>query len=312
MTAGVRGVGPADGDALGPERYAEADGVRLCYQSVGDPADPTVLLVGGVGSPMDWWPADLCVALADLDGPHRRHVVRYDHRDTGRSTTCPPGAPDYTGRDVTEDALRVLDAVGVRSAHVVGLSMGGAIAQELALEHPDRVTTATLVATTRAVSGPDDAELPPSAPELDGLWDGPAPDPADTAALVEAAVAEDRALTGRGTFDEDRTRAVATRGVERSIDPTAGGNHFAAEPGEPFAGTLADIAVPTLVVHGTEDPLFPGHGEALAAAIPGARLLLLEGMGHQAPPPETWDVLLPELARHTGSSDPGAVPRQDG
>ncbi|MFD6176188.1 MULTISPECIES: alpha/beta fold hydrolase [unclassified Isoptericola] len=288
-------VGPADGDALGPERFAVDGDLRLCYQAVGDPADPTVLLVGGVASSMDWWPADLCAALA----ARGRYVVRYDHRDTGRSTTCPPGAPDYTGRDLTEDALRVLDDLGVHRAHLVGLSMGGVIAQELALEHPDRVAGLTLVATSRAVRGPGDADLPPSVPELHGLWDGPTPDPTDTAALVDAAVAEDRALTGRGDFDEARTRAVATRAVARSLDPTAGTNHFAAEPGEPFAGTLADLRVPTLVVHGTEDPLFPGHGAALAAEIPGARLLLLDGVGHQSPPPSSWDVLLPALVEHT-------------
>ncbi|GAA1724865.1 hypothetical protein GCM10009809_20840 [Isoptericola hypogeus] len=295
----TRGIGPAAGDALGPELFAEADGVRLCYQSVGDPADPTILLIGGVGSSMDWWPADLCAAIAGPHGRHGRRVVRYDHRDTGRSTTCPRGEPDYTGRDVTEDALRVLDAVGARTAHLVGLSAGGAMAQELALEHPDRIASATLISTTRALSAPDDEDLPPSAPELAGLWDGPRPDPEDTAALVEAAVAEDRALTGRGPFDEARTRAMAARAVARSVDPAAGLNHFAAEPGEPFVGTLADVVVPTLVVHGTEDPLFPGHGPALAAAIPGARLLLLDGVGHQVPPPGSWDVLLPELVRHT-------------
>lgn len=287
-------VGPADGDALGPERFTDGD-PRLCFQAVGDPGDPTVLLVGGVGSSMDWWPADLCLALADGG----RHVVRYDHRDTGRSVTCPPGAPDYTGRDVTEDALRVLDAVGAARAHLVGLSMGGAIVQELALEHPDRVASATLMSTTRAFAGPDDAALPPSAPELAGLWDGPSPDPTDTAALVDAVVAEDRALTGRGDFDEGRTRALAARAVERSTDPTAGTNHFAAEPGAPFEGTLADLTVPTLVVHGSEDPLFPGHGAALAAEIPGARLLVLDGVGHQVAPPSSWDALLPTLLEHT-------------
>ncbi|MFC7876541.1 alpha/beta fold hydrolase [Isoptericola sp. NPDC057391] len=286
-------VGPADGDALGPERFTDGP-ARLCFQAVGDPADPTVLLVGGVGSSMDWWPADLVAALAA-----GRHVVRYDHRDTGRSATSRPGAPDYTGRDVTEDALRVLDAVGAARAHLVGLSMGGAIVQELALEHPDRVASATLMSTTRAFAGADDAALPPSDPALHGLWDGPSPDPGDTAALVEAAVAEDRALTGRGDFDEARTRAVATRAVERSTDPTAGSNHFAAEPGAPFEGTLADLAVPTLVVHGSEDPLFPGHGAALAAQIPGARLLVLDGVGHQVAPPSSWDVLLPALLEHT-------------
>jgi len=292
--ADARPVGPADSDALGPERFT-GGGVRLCYQSLGDPADPTILLVGGVGSSMDWWPADLCAALAGGG----RCVVRYDHRDTGRSTSCPPGAPDYTGRDVTEDALRVLDAVGAERAHLVGLSMGGAIVQELALEHPDRVASATLMSTTRAFAGPDDVALPPSDPALHGLWDGPAPDPGDTAALVDAAVAEDRALTGRGDFDEARTRAVATRAVERSTDPTAGTNHFAAEPGAPFEGTLADLTVPTLVVHGSVDPLFPGHGAALAAEIPGARLLVLDGVGHQVAPPSSWDVLLPALLEHT-------------
>jgi pimeloyl-ACP methyl ester carboxylesterase len=185
--------------------------------------------------------------------------------------------------------------------------MGGALVQRLALEHPDRVASLTLLSTTRGVDEPHAEPLPASSPELAGLWDGPSPDASDLAALVEASVAEDRALTGRGRFDETRTRAIAIRAVERSIDPTAGANHFLADPGRPLAGTLADIRVPTLVVHGREDPLFPGHGAALAAEIPGARLLVLDGVGHQVPPPESWDVLVPELVRHTGG-DPVLSP----
>ncbi|MFD6136181.1 alpha/beta fold hydrolase [Isoptericola sp. NPDC060257] len=297
-------VGPADGEALGPELFTDG-AAPLCYQAVGDPADPTILLLGGVASSMDWWPADLCAALA----AGGRRVVRYDHRDTGRSVTCPPGAPDYTSRDLTEDALRVLDDLGVVRAHLVGLSAGAAMVQELALERPDRVASATLMSTTRAFAGPDDAALPPSAPELACLWDGPSPDPGDADALIEAVVADDRALTGRGDFDESRTRALATRAVERSIDATAGTNHFAADPGAPFEGTLTDLTVPTLVVHGREDPLFPGHGAALAAEIPGARLLVLDGVGHQVAPPSSWDVLLPALLEHTSGPTVERAPR---
>jgi pimeloyl-ACP methyl ester carboxylesterase len=291
--------GPADGDALGPERFTTSDGVRLCFQAVGPDDAPVVLLLAGAASSMDWWPVDLCLAVA----AQGYRVVRYDHRDTGRSTTSPRGAPDYTGRDLAEDPLRVLDALGVTAAHLVGLSMGGGIAQELAIDHPHRVASLTLVATTRAVAAPEDAPLAPPSDELSGLWSGDGPDPDDPDALVEALVAVDRALTGRGWFDAERTRAVARRAVARSRDAGAGDNHLQAPAGEPLRGTLDDVAAPTLVVHGALDPLFPGHGAALADTIPGARLLVLDGVGHQVPPPESWDVLLPALDRHLASAD---------
>ncbi|WP_277210635.1 alpha/beta fold hydrolase [Isoptericola croceus] len=288
-------IGPADGEALGPELFATADRARLCYQDAGDGAAPAILLVGGLGSSMDWWPADLCAELVASG----RRVLRYDHRDTGRSTLSAPGKPDYTDRDLAHDALRVLDASGVEHAHLVGLSMGGAFVQRLAIERPDRVASVTLVATTRAVDSPGRPTMPPPSPEVAGLWGTPGPDPTDTAAVVAALVAEDRVLTGRGSFDAARTRAVATRAVHRSADPTAGARHAEAGPGGAVHGTLADIAAQTLVVHGAQDPLFPGHGELLADEIPGSRLLVLADMGHQVPPPETWDQFLPEVLRHT-------------
>jgi pimeloyl-ACP methyl ester carboxylesterase len=287
-------IDAADGEALGPERFAEQDGVRLCYQAVGAPAWPTMILIGGMGASMDWWPTDLCVALADGG----RRVVRYDHRDTGRSTTGAPGDPGYTARDLAEDPLRVLDALQVDRAHLVGLSMGGGIAQELAVEHPGRVASLTLISTSAALDRSDGTPLPRPAPGLAGLWDGPGPGPGESAA-VAAAVREDRLLTAGGRFDESRTLAIARRAVRRSLDPAASANHAALAPGPPVRGALSDVRAPTLVVHGDRDPLFPRHGERLAAEIPGARLLVLPRTGHQVPPPHTWGRLLPAVLEHT-------------
>src|SRR5690606_1115585 len=103
----------------------------------GRPSDPTILLIAGAASAMDWWEDGFCEALAS--GP--RHVVRYDFRDTGRSVSSAPGEPDYTGADLRDDAIGILDALGVERAHLAGISMGGALAQELAVEHPKRVAT---------------------------------------------------------------------------------------------------------------------------------------------------------------------------
>jgi pimeloyl-ACP methyl ester carboxylesterase len=291
---GPGGSRAADGEALGPELFAERAGVRLCYQALGDPAWPTVLLVEGLGASMDWWPADLCVALSEGG----RRVVRYDHHDTGRSTTGVAGEPAYTARDLLEDPLVILDDLGVDRAHLVGLSMGGGIAQELAVEHPRRVASLTLMSTSPALDRRDDTPLPGPAPELSGLWDGSATAPGEGAA-TEASVREDRLLTGGGHFDEVRTRAIARRAARRSADPAAAANHAAVVSGSPVRGALSEIRVPTLVVHGDRDPLFPGHGPRLAAEIPGARLLVLHRTGHQVPPPQTWDLLLPALLEHT-------------
>src|SRR4029079_8418315 len=116
-------------------------GVELCLDDVGDPGDPTVLLIAGAACSMDLWEPELCRRLAERG----RHVVRYDHRDTGRSTTSPPGRPTYRSEELFRDPPRLLDAIGVEQAHLVGLSMGGGIAQEVAVLAPDRVLTLTLM-----------------------------------------------------------------------------------------------------------------------------------------------------------------------
>jgi len=259
--------------------------VELCIDEHGDPADPLVLLVGGAAASYDSWGVDLCRAIA----AGGRHVVRYDHRDTGRSTTGTPGTPAYDGNALERDCAALVEELGA-PAHLVGLSMGGGIAQSLALRRPELVASLTLVATA-AAGGVDHAGLPGPTPELAGLFDDPPPDPdwSDRESVIAWSLAVERVFAGPG-FDEARARAAAGAMFDRSHDPAAAGNHWLVvgdDEGEPL--DVHRIAVPTLVVHGAQDPMFPlPHAEALAAAVPGARLLVVDGMGHQVPPPAAW------------------------
>ncbi|MEV0894036.1 alpha/beta hydrolase [Promicromonospora sp. NPDC050262] len=293
------------------ETLVDVPGASLCAETFGDPADPTILLIGGIGGPMDWWHEDFCQALADggppgsttesqpgstTDGPTGRYVIRYDHRDTGRSRTDPPGAPSYTGDDLALDPVRLLDALGIGRAHLAGVSMGGGIAQQTAIEHPHRVASLTLMSTSPVVRDPGGPDLPGPTPEAAAQFHSPPPDPdwSDPDDVVRSIVAAERAFAGPG-YDETDTLATARSIVRRSIDPAAAANHFLVGS-SPLHGTLADVSVPTLVLHGDADPLFPPeHGAALAAAIDGARLVLLPGVGHQYPPRTAWAVVVPEM-----------------
>ena len=281
------------------ETVAHARGAELCVQTFGARDDPAILLIQGGAGAMDWWEDDFCRRLAA--GP--RFVVRYDHRDTGQSTTYPPGAPGYTGRDLADDVLAVLDALRLPSAHLVGLSMGGAIAQVVALDHPDRVRSLTVIATSPVGPVPDGTELPPMTDELAATFAAGDPDPewSDRAAVVEYLVDSFRPYAGSGPFDEAGLRDVAERVVDRSRNVASGSNHFVAEPGAEPTRVLGDLAAPTLVVHGAEDPLFPlAHGRALARLVPGAELLVLDHMGHELPR-STWDTVVPAVLAHTAA-----------
>jgi pimeloyl-ACP methyl ester carboxylesterase len=276
------------------------DAVQICVETIGDRGAPPILLIGGATWSMDWWDDELCGRLADRG----RLVVRYDNRDTGRSTTYPPGAPGYTGADMVTDAIAVLEGLGIERAHVVGLSMGGGIAQDLALEHRDRMITLTLMSTSPLDPGIEG--LPGMAPELQATFanESPEPDWDDRDAVVDHIVEGERPYAGPGNFDESRIRALAERVFDRSNDIGASlTNHFLAATADegPRNGRLSELhGLPTLVLHGSADPLFPpAHGRALADAIPGARLIELDRVGHQLPPPHTWDLLVDELIEHT-------------
>ena len=271
---------------------------ELCVDTVGRDGDPAVLLIGGATSSMDWWEPEFCERIAAAG----RFVIRYDHRDTGGSTTSPVGAPAYTGADLTADPLRILDALGIGSAHLVGVSMGGGIAQDIAVEHPDRVLSLTLVSTSAAFDRADPTPLPPPDPRLEEAVEQDDLDWEDRDAVVEQMVEIHRAYAGSLGLDEDRVRGIARLVVERTRDLKASvTNHWVViGGGEGDPHTMAEIDVPTLVLHGTDDPTFPlAHGEALAAEIRGARLVRLEGMGHEVPPRALWDVVVPAIVEHT-------------
>jgi pimeloyl-ACP methyl ester carboxylesterase len=272
------------------ETMLTANGVPLCVETFGDPADPAVLLIHGAQSSMLWWEDELCSLLAGKG----RYVIRFDNRDTGRSVSYPPGEPPYAMSDLARDAVGILDALGVGRAHVVARSMSGGTALHLGLDHADRVASLTFVTTT---SGDDD--LPGMEEEFISGAEPPPLD--DTDALVDYIVEEMRACAGRSAFfDESATRAIAEQDVARTINmASALGNHFEMRFDAPTKGGFADLRVPALVVQGEVDPFFPiAHGEALAAAITGAELLVMEGVGHDVPRP-AWPVFVDTLVAHT-------------
>jgi pimeloyl-ACP methyl ester carboxylesterase len=270
------------------EQLLPINGIELCTQTFGDPAAPALLLISGAESSMDWWDDEFCERLA----AGGRYVIRYDTRDTGRSTTFPAGNPPYGGQALIDDALGLLDVLGIASAHLVGISMGGGIVQDLAVHHPDRVASLTLVATSPGGPG-----LPPMSQSLAGqMGGGGAPDWSDREAVIAYYTEGEHMLAGTIPVDEERMRLIIGRVWDRSPALASGQNHWQLDGGEPMRARLGEITAPTLVLHGTADPLFPfGHGEALAHEIPGARLVPLRGMGHQMPPPILWDTVIAEI-----------------
>ena len=283
---------------IGKPQQRPVGEVELCVQTFGEADAPPLLLIAGAHCAMDWWFDDFCIALAGGG----RFVIRYDHRDTGQSVSYPPGQPGYGFDQLTQDAVRLLNVFRIERAHVIGISMGGGIAQRLALDAPERVATLALLSTSPGVrpGAPFYGDLPPMDTELmQHFMNPPRPDYADLDSVVESVVLSQRRLTGAGHFDEARVRGVAEWIVARTTSmPATQMNHALLEPGPDYRERLREIDVPTLVAHGTVDPLFPlGHGQALAAEVPGAQLLPLEGVGHQMPPEPAWPELTAALLR---------------
>ncbi len=251
---------------------ASANGMELEYEIFGAAGGAPLLLINGLGAQMVGWDDDFCRLLVD----HGFRVIRFDNRDVGLSTR--PQEP-YTLDDMADDAAGLLDALGIRAAHVVGASMGGFIAQLVALNHPDRVLSLTSI-----MSGPGGKDQVPPTDEARALLVAPAPETREE--RVEQGVQAKQKLLGPADpFDEPYERARIAAAIDRDYNPAGFIRQLqaiAAAPGR--VERLRSLRVPTLVIHGDADNLVPvANGRSVAAAIPGARLVEVEGMGHDVP-----------------------------
>jgi pimeloyl-ACP methyl ester carboxylesterase len=276
------------------EEIVRANGVDLCVDSCGDPADPAILLIMGSSASMDWWEPELCERLA----AGARFVIRYDLRDTGRSVSYEPGSPPYSILDLADDAIGILDALGIERAHIAGMSMGSGIAQLLALDHPDRLESLILIASSPAGEAPD---LPTMSEKTAAAFQASDPDWSDRDAVIEYIVRFEGICAGDAPFDEDEIRPRAARAFDRTTNiESMFVNHGAMDQGDGWRGRLAQISASTLIIHGTEDPILPyEHGLALQREIPGAGLLALNDTGHEIPR-RAWGTLVAAILRHTG------------
>ncbi len=274
----------------------ETNGVVLGVEHFGDAAAPLVLLAGG--TTMLSWPDALCEALARGG----RHVVRYDLRDAGASTTVDPETPAYTLRDLAADAAALARELDDRPAHLAGIGVGGMVAQVAALDHPGAYSALTLAGTRPVAPGRVDDDLPDhDKATMERLFSRSRPDWSDRAAVAEFAAG------GAEILGDDPTAAHTT--AERIWDRTPGTEpavQMANQLGMVFAKLncrprwrerLSELAIPALVVHGRRDPFFPvGNGEALAREIPGARLLVLDRAARAIPDAAAGEVATAMLA----------------
>ncbi|UTI62730.1 alpha/beta fold hydrolase [Paraconexibacter antarcticus] len=295
------------------EALIAAGDVELCHETFGDPADPAILLVMGLGTQMLGWRAEFCELLA-AEG---FHVIRYDNRDVGRSTHfsdhAPPTLlemvlrrprnPAYTLEDMAGDAAGLLDALDLRAAHVVGISMGGMIAQALAARRPEKVRSLVSIMSTTGAGRVGQ-------PHLRVMAFLARPPAMTRDATVERNVALQDVIHSPG-FERDvaASREIAALSFDRDPDRRGAGRQIAAimASGDRTA-SLARITAPTLVIHGTADRMVAvSGGRATAKAIPGARLELIEGMGHDLPR-GLWPRLVQLITEQARAADAGHAP----
>ena len=291
---------------------ANANGIQIEYDTFGDPSASPLILISGLGTQLTRWNTEFCDMLVAVG----HYVVRFDNRDVGLTSkieTVP--IPNfgkamialgkgekvdvpYTLDDMADDTVGLMDELGIDKAHICGVSMGGMIAQTVAIRHPDRVRS--MISIMSKMGTPDDL---PATPEAAKVLMTPAPTERD--ACIENTVKNQQVIGSPGfPFNEKEVRQVAAQDYDRAFYPqgigrqmlaiTAHGNRKAA---------LEKTVIPTLVMHGTEDPLIPmENGKMTAAAIKGAELLLIKGMGHDLPS-GAWPQIVKAISQHTRKVD---------
>lgn len=277
-----------------PERLVRVDGLELCAEDFGNPADPAIVLVMGAQASMLWWPEGFCRNFANRGF----HVIRYDHRDVGRSSSYALGQPPYALADLAGDIFRVMDGFGLATAHLVGFSMGGYLLQAAAAAEPQRVASLAIWGAGPLADVPD---LPGMDPDLlDFLMSAMPADWTDEAAVVAFHVEGARRMRGgRFPFDEAAQTRLAQGEFRRARDRASALNHAAYDTSHPDVAPA--IRAPVLVIHGDRDPVTPAaHAHALAGRLPDARLTILEGIGHELPPgvwPEVIEAIIGNIRR---------------
>ncbi len=286
---------------------AKANGIEIVYDIFGNPDKPPVLLIIGLGQQMIAWDEEFCAQIA----ARGYRVIRFDNRDTGLSTKLDEaGVPNmavvfeamvegkpidspYSLLDMADDAVGLLDALGIESAHVVGESMGGMIAQRMVIHHADRVCTLTSIMSSTGEPG-----LPPPTPEaMDILANRPA---TDREGYIEDYVERWRVLNGQKLpYDEEASRELATRIFDRGLNLPGFARQLAAIIADGNRKqALKSVTVPTLVIHGDADPLVPVEcGIDTANSVLGSELLIIEGMGHTFPR-QVWAQVIDAIVRH--------------
>ena len=280
-------------------------GIEIEYESMGDPSRPTMLWIMGFTAQMIAWHDDFMKLFVDAG----YHVVRFDNRDCGLSTKFdgvdanvekavmaammgdPAPQVPYTLSDMAADAVGVLDALGIEKAHIIGASMGGMIAQTVAIEHPGRTISLTSIMSTVG-------DLNYGTPTEEAMAVLTAAPPSDRAAFIEASLLA-RIWCSKRWFNEDEARERAAREFDRMFYPEGASRQMAAiyASGD-RSDALRALEVPTLVIHGRDDLLLqPSGGERTAELVPGAALLMLNDMGHDVPRP-LWPVFVDSIVAH--------------
>ena len=287
----------------------EANGIQIEYETFGEPKLPPMLLIIGFAGQLIVWDDELCEQLAQRG----YYVMRFDNRDVGLSSKLEvAGVPDigallrgetidipYTIEDMADDAVGLLDALGIEKAHICGMSMGGMIAQAVTINHPQRVLSFISIYSTTG-----NPELPPPTPEaMEVLL---TPPPLEREANIEHTLKFFRRITGPGfPFDEEWHRKLAAQAYDRAFYPQGAARQLAAiftqKNRKP---ALTSVSVPTLVIHGSDDPLLPVEGgKDTAEAVPGAELKIIAGMGHDLPHGGAWPQIIDAIVDNTHKVD---------